>query len=359
MGNSSSGSRLTYGWDVGSMKTPECEDRLTTEGSQTGDFLVRFSKQMNGNCLSIRSGPNKVKHFPITKHFSNEYSIEEEWGEFAAFDSPIKEFKFESIEAMLEGFLRGGPCAKIAYHHFGCFLLRVSPKPTTKQHTTPPSAFAAQPVFGGFRSSNNLLTGKAHALPPRPPRTSDGLGARTMSMSSDFDVKPSIQYRSGSQISRSTSGPVMSVDYTSVIKTPPASPTAPTSNVLFGQTIAPDQEEYDKKRREQARRRSLINSNNLPVPAPVKANEAEDAYHLSGSFKDPNKKKDTGSYADTEFNDFSNEIDPYSDPHLEFKSNRDSHASEGEWAGSPEDDDEEEATGFGSDDEEEEITGFG
>ena len=51
------------------------------------------------------------------------YSIDDEYGVYTAEESPIKGFQYATIHEMLENFVKGGPYAKIAYKHFGCFLL--------------------------------------------------------------------------------------------------------------------------------------------------------------------------------------------------------------------------------------------
>eukprot|EP00040_Diaphanoeca_grandis_P008968 m.47062 g.47062 ORF g.47062 m.47062 type:complete len:316 (-) comp20404_c0_seq1:57-1004(-) len=141
------------------LTTDRAEQWLMWDEAHTGDFLVRKSR--NGHTLSVRSAPKVVNHFAIIKDEFGKFSIGDAKGTISLGKKPssvIGSIQADSIEALVVGYLKGGPHSKLAFEHFGCFLIRMaSPPPLTA--TSPPAFFFAS--TSGFGAKSRVLSGKS------------------------------------------------------------------------------------------------------------------------------------------------------------------------------------------------------
>lgn len=148
-------------WCWGELSTKFAVDILLHPLANTGDFLVRNSRQLNGSyCISVRAEADKVKHFPIYENDEGYFVIQPEWIGGAKFSfiefskgTGMTSHKFESMQDLLQGLLYGGKHARTAFKHFGCFLIRCVPKGESKP------AASARGAVGG-RSGRPTETNK-------------------------------------------------------------------------------------------------------------------------------------------------------------------------------------------------------
>eukprot|EP00041_Stephanoeca_diplocostata_P035023 m.1218351 g.1218351 ORF g.1218351 m.1218351 type:complete len:542 (-) comp24619_c0_seq12:5229-6854(-) len=205
-------------WCWGELSTKFAADILMHPLANTGDFLVRNSRQLNGSyCISVRAEAGKVKHFPVHENNEGYYVIQPEWVcgtqfSFIEFSkgTGMSSHKFDSMQDLLQGLLYGGKHAKTAFKHFGCFLIRCVPKgeagaaatargagvgqrhgrpadinenkPSKKKHSSrkvsaPPTMFSAAPVLTKSKSideehvsgaASSVCTPKIHPLSTAP-----------------------------------------------------------------------------------------------------------------------------------------------------------------------------------------------